>query len=135
MVIVTTSAGSGVSFDVPDHFDKVFINGIHAPMDFPASEYLQGAMRIRHPKDRTVDVYILIQSVLPFKEQLRAEMEKREAYTLRMLSSIAQADTLRGFEDSTAQMVDQFGLTRQNNPNCDPTTDLNGVGYVARAQH
>ena len=111
MVIVTTSAGSGVSFDVPDHFDKVFINGIHAPMDFPASEYLQGAMRIRHPKDRTVDVYIP-DSERPFRsrEQLRAEMEKREAYTLRMLSSIAQADTLRGFEDSTAQMVDQVWL-------------------------
>ena len=111
VVIVTTSAGSGVSFDIPDHFDRVFVNGINAPMDFPASEYLQGAMRIRHPRNRTVEVYIPdSERPLRSRDQIRYEMEKKEAYTLRMLSSIAEADAIRGFEDSTAQMVDQVWL-------------------------
>ncbi len=106
MVFVTTSAGSGVSFDVKDHFDRVFVNGVNAPMDFPASEYLQGALRIRHPKSKVVEVYLSdSERELRSREDLETEAKKKEQYTLGTIVRFAQIDRLMGIEDSTANLV------------------------------
>ena len=57
-VIYTTSAGAGVSFDVENYFDRVFVWGHHQSNSFPASEYRQGAARVRSPKNREVIAYV-----------------------------------------------------------------------------
>lgn len=111
VVFVTTSAGSGVSYDVKDDFDAVYVNGYHAPLDFPASEYLQGACRVRHPRSRTVQAYIIeSERSLKTLEAMRGEFERREGETLRILRSIGQIEEIRGAVTTTAQIFENAWL-------------------------
>ena len=111
-VIFTSSAGSGVSFDVKDHFDRVLVWGRNAPHDLPASEFLQGAARVRHPKSREVWAYLDGRERKPrsrdeIAEHLRAK-ERKTLETLRSLEGFtvnAQREIVRSENDPLAASV------------------------------
>ena len=95
-VLYTTTAGSGVSFDVKNHFDQVVVWGQSAPMDLPASEYLQGSARVRHPSSKEVWAYIPPRSR---KERSRAELEadlvESEETTRKAIKELREAEMAR----------------------------------------
>lgn len=89
-VLFTTSAGAGVSFDVKDHFDHVFVVGVNAPNNFMATEYLQGAARIRYPKNPLVHAFIPPQARRKLSRQEIASLERdKEEQTLLYLEAHA----------------------------------------------
>ena len=96
-VLYTTSASSGVSFDEKDHFDRVFVWGVNAPKGFMASEYLQGAERIRNPKEREVWFHIGTGGRSPYsREELREYAKEKEKVTLSRLMKKAPMQFANG---------------------------------------
>lgn len=95
-VLYTTTAGSGVSFDVKNHFDQVVVWGQSAPMDLPASEYLQGSARVRHPSSREVWAYIPARNRKErSREELEAELLESEETTRKAIKELREAEMAR----------------------------------------
>lgn len=109
-VLFTTSAGSGVSFDAPDHFDRVCVWGTNAPKGFMASEYTQGSERIRNPKIREVWAYICDGGRDPLtREQIRRMERDREKSTLQHIQKTAPLGVVNGkIERSKADTLAVF---------------------------
>lgn len=96
-VLYTTSAGSGVSFDKPDYFDRVCVWGTNAPRGFMASEYTQGSERIRNPKSREVLAYICEGGRAPLtREEIRGMERNKEKSTVSNLQKHAPLEINEG---------------------------------------
>ena len=96
-VVYTTSAGAGVSFDVKNYFDRVFVWGKNQSTSFPASEYRQGAARVRSPKNLEIVAYIT-ETWRPkqTREELLEGAREYERDTLRLMKGLVPFECNNG---------------------------------------
>jgi hypothetical protein len=65
VVIYTPSICMGVSFDVPNHFDRIYAYGCHNSLG--AQEFAQMLHRVRNPKDKRI--ILTLDKFLPYCQQ------------------------------------------------------------------
>lgn len=76
VVIYSPAVSSGVSFDVPDHFEAVFSVWSHHVEGLSADDFFQQVLRVRRPKTNAVFYYVASSFHVPkSKEELRDEAE------------------------------------------------------------
>lgn len=65
VVIYTPSICMGVSFDVPNHFDRIYAYGCHNSLG--AQEFAQMLHRVRNPKDKRI--IMTLDKFMPYSQQ------------------------------------------------------------------